>query len=140
MKTEQIQKNISLLKKALDKNKKENSRLYNKLQKNFEKLNINLQKEAEANGFIKGTKIRIKETSELPKNLRKRRDSMFWKWFDISGTRIIDFMYATNNTGRPSIDNEKPELIIHFNPMLERKDKGFGPIPVVRLSDIELVK
>lgn len=135
-----LESKIASLDEKIKANLKENNRLYNRMSIIFDVFAYKTRKDAEAKGFKVGAKVRIKETSELPKHLRKRREQDFWKWFDISGVRKIHLAYCNRNTGRPHIDKDKMELIVHLTPHLQRKDNGNGITPIVRISDIELVK
>lgn len=137
-----LENKVSVLDKKIKANQKENNVLYNKMSLALDVLGYKIKREAEAKGFKEGAEIRIKATNELPKHLRKRREEDFWKVFDIRGTYNINITYFTNNTGRPHIDKDKPELIINVFPPLRRKDGGNqgGISPIIRLTDIELVK
>ena len=140
-KTEKLYSMFSSLEKKVRVNEKKNNVMYHKMSDIFTIFGYKLKLEAEKLGFKEGAKVRVKETHELPENLRSRRDKgVSWKNYDISGVREINIIYANKNTGYPSIDNDKPELIVNLHPPVRHKS-GNASLPLlIRLSDIELVK
>lgn len=139
--TEKLYSMFSSLQKKVRISERKNQKVYHKMSDIFTVFGYKLRKEAEKLGFKEGAQVRIKETHELPKHLRSRRDKgIGWECYDISGERQIACMYADQNTGFPNIDSEKPEVIINLHPPVRLKSKNPGLPLIVRLSDIELVK
>lgn len=140
--TEKLYNMFSSLEKKVRANEKKNKVMYHKMSDIFTVFGYKLRIEAEKKGFKEGVKVRIKEAHELPKHLRSRRNKgLSWENYDISGERQIGLIYANKNTGFPSIDDDKPELIVNLHPPLQHKNnKGMSLPLIVRLSDIELIK
>src|ERR1017187_1911621 len=107
-KTEKLYNKFSSLEKKTRANEKKNNKMYHRMSDIFTVFGYKLRKEAEEKGFKEGATVRIKETNELPKRLRNRRKKgLHFENYDIRGERKIYLIYASKNTGYPSIDEDK---------------------------------